>query len=103
METLLNNAIWIIFLITGSIIIYREYKRYLEKNIMTPDDLRRLLRPKISEVLISLANKFIVSVIVATILYTFFHRFLWYTDVLVIVLITNLISIHIYRFIKKYI
>lgn len=103
MESLLNNAVWIIFLVTGSIIAYREYKRYLQKNIMTPDDLRRLLRPKIEDLIISLANKFIVSVIVATFLYVFFRRFLWYTDVLLIVLITNLVSIHIYRLIKKYI
>lgn len=101
MQFLLDNSITIIFLITASILGYSEYKKYLARKQLTPQEFRSLLRFKINEVGNELLAKLAVSIVVTLLISIVSFRELWMNDCFHIVFLTNLLSKPTYKYLKK--
>lgn len=101
MQFLMDNSIILIFLIAASILGYSEYKKYLQKQAMSPVEFRSMLRLKLNEVGNELLAKFAVSVIVSIVISLVSFRELWMNDTFHIVFLTNLLSRPTWKYLKR--
>ena len=100
-QTLMNHSITIVFLIAAAIIARSEYKRYLVKQQMSPQEFRSLLRLKINEAGAGLLIKFVNAVLIAFVISLVSFREIWVNDVFHIVFLTLLMARPLHKLVKS--
>lgn len=100
-QSLLDHSILLIFLVTAFIVGRSEYKKYLDRKNLSPQELRSVLRLKIDSIGKELLAKLAVSIIVTLVISLVSFRELWMNDCFHIVFLTNLLSKPTYKRLKS--
>ncbi len=101
LNSILDNSILIIFLVTAYALGKAEYKKYLERKSLSPNEFRSLLRPKISKIRNEILVKFVVTLMVTVIISVVSFRQLWVNDCFHITFLAYLLGNPIHKRLKS--
>jgi hypothetical protein len=100
-QTLMNNSVLLVFLVTASVLAYSEYKKYLAKQRMSPQEFRSFLRLKLNEAGSQLLIKFVNALLIAFVISMVSFREIWVNDVFHIVFLTLLMAKPLHKMVKS--
>jgi hypothetical protein len=101
MDFLLNNSLFIVTGIAFTVFGIAEYRRYLDKRMMTNAEFIQQLRERLNDQGSILAYKLLTSVIVTLVISMVSFRQLWMNDCFHIVFLTAILFPPTLRFLRK--
>jgi hypothetical protein len=100
-QFLMDNSIFIIFIVCAAIIGRFEYKKYLQGKNINSSEFRSLFRFNINDVREELLDKLAASIVMTVVISLILSRQLWMNDTFHIVFLTNLLSESIWKYLNK--